>query len=58
MRAATRPACSWAEPSSGETEETSWVWNVSGSAPYFRTLASLVDWAWVNGFVLGPLIWP
>src|SRR5664280_1823055 len=39
MPPASRPACSWSVPSVGETTSAWDVVKVSGSAPYFKTLA-------------------
>ena len=42
MMPATMPACSWSPPRVAETLLTSETSKASGSAPYFKTLASSV----------------
>src|SRR3954454_7797169 len=48
MAPAIRPAVSWSPPSVADTSCTSPASNVSGSAPYLRTLARLVASDWVK----------
>ena len=55
---AMMPADSCAEPSCGDTAEVSCAWNVSGSEPYLRMVASWPAWPWVKPPVPPPLISP
>ncbi len=53
---AMMPADSCAEPSCGDTAEVSCAWNVSGSEPYLRMVASWPAWPWVKPPVPPPVI--